>query len=243
MQILHTFFKGEIFSDFIIPAKPSHKVAIICSGAPAVPSKKTLMEFLAKKGYWTFHIRYRGTWESRGTFLKKSPHQDLLDVIDDLSKGFTELWTKKQYKINPKKILLTGSSFGGAAVIMAAQDPRVTAGIAFSPVVDWSATRPDEPHGKFVKFMQEAYGSVYHSTPALWKKLLDEEFYTPSINVDGSKLMIVHAKDDRIVRLKEVREFAKKTKSHFVLLNKGGHLSSSNIMRPQIWKKVKKMVG
>lgn len=239
MQILHTFFKKEIFSDFIVPAKPSNKVAIICSGAPAVPSKKTLMEFFAKKGYWAFHIRYRGTWESKGVFLKKSPHQDLLDVIDELSKGFTELWTKRRYKINAKKILLTGSSFGGAAVIIATEDPRVTAGIAFSPVVDWHATRPEEPHGKFVKFMQEAYGAVYRSTPALWKKLLSAGFYTPGDDVNGDKLMIVHAKDDRVVRLKEVREFAKKTKSHFMLFNTGGHLSSSNIMRPQIWKKVR----
>ena len=121
MQIFHTFFKKEIFSDFIISAKPSHNVAIICSGAPAVPRKKTLMEFLARKGYWAFHIRYRGTWESRGTFLKKSPAQDVLDVIDELPKGFTELWTGKRYKINPKKILLTGSSFGGAAGISQVQ--------------------------------------------------------------------------------------------------------------------------
>ena len=242
MQILHTFFKKEIFADFIMPAKPSQRVVIICSGVPAVPSKKTLMEFLAKKGYWAFHIRYRGTWESKGIFLKQSPHQDVLDVVDELSKGFTELWTKQKYKINPKKILLTGSSFGGAAVIMAAQDPRVTAGVAFSPVVDWRATRPDEPHGKFVKFMQEAYDSVYHSTPALWKKLLNEQFYTPRNDVDGTKLMIIHAKDDHIVRLKEVREFAKKTKSHFIPLRTGGHLSNSNLMRLGNWKKLKRFL-
>ena len=246
MHILHTFFKKEIFSDFCLPRRGSRKagdkVVIICSGAPAGPSKKTLMEFLAKKGYWVFHIRYRGTWESKGTFLRQSPHQDVLDVIGELPNGFTELWTGERYTINPKKILITGSSFGGAAVIMAVQDPRVTAGIAFSPVVDWNATRPDEPHDKFVKFMQGVYGNVYRSTPVLWKKLLDEQFYTPRSDTDGSKLMIIHAKDDRIVRLKEVRDFAKKTKTHFMLLNKGGHLSSSNIMKPTIWKKVDKFI-
>lgn len=241
MQIFHTYFKKEIFSDFIIPVKPSQKVAIICSGAPAVPSKKTLMEFLAKKGWWAFHIRYRGTWESRGTFLKQSPHQDVLDVIDELSKGFTELWTKQRYKINPKKILVTGSSFGGPAVILASQDPRVTIGVAFSPVVDWKAPSPDEPRKKFEKFMRDAYGTVYRN--AQWEKLGKDGFYQPiDQKISGSKLMIIHAKDDRIVRLKEVREFAKKTKSHFVLLNTGGHLSSSNIMRPAIWKKVDKFL-
>ena len=106
-----------------------------------------------------------------------------------------------------------------------------------------NATRPDEPHDKFVKFMQSAYQTVYRSTPALWKKLLDQQFYTPGADVNGSKFMIIHAKDDRIVRPKEVAAFAKKTKSNLVLLKRGGHLSSSNLMRPELWKKAKKMLG
>ena len=246
MQIFHTFFKKEIFSDFALPVGASAKagrakVAIICSGAPAVPSKKTLMEFLAKKGWWAFHIRYRGTWESKGVFLKKSPHQDVLDVIDELPKGFADLWSGTKFNIQPKKIMLVGSSFGGPAVIMASQDPRVTAGIAFSPVVDWNAPSPDEPRKKFEKFMRESYGMVYRG--ARWEKLGKDGFYQPiDQKISGSKLLIIHAKDDGIVRLKEVAQFAKKTRSHFILLRTGGHLSSSNIMRPQIWKKVDKMM-
>lgn len=243
MQVLHTFFKKEIFSDFVIPARLSNKVAIICSGAPAVPSKKTLMEFLARKGWWAFHIRYRGTWESRGTFLKQSPHLDLLDVIDELPRGFTELWTKERYKIVPKKILLVGSSFGGPAVILALQDQHVTAGVAFSPVVDWSEPSPDEPHDKFVKFMKESYGMVYCG--AKWEKLGRGGFYDPishAREIDGAELMIIHAKDDRIVRLAPVARFARRVGAKLLLLRTGGHLSSSMIMEPRIWKKVDKFM-
>src|SRR3989344_1401819 len=109
MQTLRTFFKKEIFADVFIPAKQSTKVVIMCDGAPSVPSKKTLAEFFSKKGYWVIHIRYRGTWESKGVFLKKSLDQDLIDVIDELPKGFQDLWSKEKYKIQASNITLLGS--------------------------------------------------------------------------------------------------------------------------------------
>src|SRR3989344_5961071 len=66
MQTFHTFFKKEIFAEFMVPLRPSQKVVLICSGVPGVPTKRSLMEFFARKGYWAFHIRYRGSWESKG---------------------------------------------------------------------------------------------------------------------------------------------------------------------------------
>ena len=85
-------FKKEIVAEFSLPARPGrkHKVIILCDGMPGLPRKQPLMEFLAGKGYWVFYPRYRGAWESGGTFLARSPHLDILDVIDGLPAGFRE---------------------------------------------------------------------------------------------------------------------------------------------------------
>ena len=51
---------------------------------PSIPSKQPLSDFLAAKGFWVIYPRYRGAWESGGEFLAKSPHEDILDVLDEL---------------------------------------------------------------------------------------------------------------------------------------------------------------
>src|SRR3990167_761548 len=117
MQTFRTFFKKEIFADVFVPVKKSTKVLILCDGVPSVPKKQSLVEFFVKKGYIAIHIRYRGTWESKGKFLNRSLNQDILDVIDELQKDVIDLWTKTKYKIQPSKIVLLGSSFGGPAVL------------------------------------------------------------------------------------------------------------------------------
>lgn len=235
-----TFFKREIFAEVAVPTKQSTKVVIICSGAPSVPSKKTLMEFLVKKGYWAIHIRYRGTWESKGVFLEKSLDQDLIDVIDELPHGFADLWSGKKYKIKPAQIIVMGSSFGGPAAILASQDLRISKAIALCPVVKWKAPSPDEPLPKFKKYLEEAYGQVYRTK--LWDKLGKDGFYEPTGTEDGSKIMIIHASDDRIVRIQEVAEFAKKSKATFIKLRRGGHLSSNMVMEPKLWKTISKFL-
>lgn len=227
MQTFSAFFKKEIFAEVAMPARPSTKVVIMCDGAPSVPSKRKLSEFFVKKGYAFIHMRYRGTWESKGVFLKKSPEQDLLDVIDELP----------QYK----KIILIGTSFGGAGVLLAARDARVGKVIAVSPVVKWTAPSREEPLPEFKKFMRKMYGQVYRTT--LWNKLGSKGFYEPTVTVDGSKILILHAKDDSVVRFKEVAQFAKKTKSTLHVLKRGGHLSTSLITKPALWKKIKSFLS
>ena|ERR1700690_2779014 len=88
-----TRFKGEIVAEFLPPARPGkrEKVIILCDGMPSIPSKQPLVKFLAAKGYWVFYPRWRGAWESGGQFLAKSPHLDILDVIDELPRGVREL--------------------------------------------------------------------------------------------------------------------------------------------------------
>jgi len=245
MQIFRTFFKKEIFAEVLLPDKATTKVAIFCDGAPSAPRNRDMMGFFAKKGYAAFHIRYRGMWESKGLFLQKSLDQDLIDVIDALPKGFTDLWTKKRYAIAPKHIVLVGASFGGPAVILASRDPRVNKVIAISPVVDWRKDGKAERMKDWIPFMLEAYSMAYRASRARWNKLLNGMFYNPVAHaqeIDGSKIFILHAKDDDVVPFIPIRQFARKIKATLVARSVGGHLRTSLITQPILWKKISKFL-
>lgn len=229
----------------MMPSKPSTKVLIMCDGAPSVPSKKTLAEFFVKKGHWVIHIRYRGTWESRGVFLKKSLDQDILDVIDELSKGFENSWTKEKYKINPSKIVLLGSSFGGPAVLLASRDPRVGKVITVSPVIDWLRDGKAERMRDFIPYMLDVFGMAYRTNRQGWDKLMSGTFYNPYSEmktIDGLKVFILAAQDDDVVPFRTTAKFAKSTGATLVARKTGGHIRSTMILQPALWKKVSKFL-
>src|ERR1700722_13965166 len=119
MFLYRTRFKNEIVAEFLPSARKTRKdrVIILCDGMPGMPTKQGLARFLSRKGFWVIYPRYRGSWESGGQFLKKSPHLDILDVIDELPKGLKEVTFGKKFKIFSAEIFVIGGSFGGAAAI------------------------------------------------------------------------------------------------------------------------------
>ncbi len=137
--MFRTRFKKEIVAEFLPPARArkQDKAIILCDGMPSIPRKQALVEFLAGKGYWVFYPRWRGAWESGGQFLERSPHEDILDVVDELRKPIKELAFGETFHCSPRKIFVIGGSFGGAASILCSLDERITKVIANCPVVDW----------------------------------------------------------------------------------------------------------
>lgn len=242
---LRTRIKHKIVAEFVRPSRRSNRVIILCTGMPSYPAKKELMFFLAAQGYWVFLPRYRGSWESEGWFLARSPHWDIIDVIDSLSSGFFDLWHNKKYRIKNPKIYLIGSSFGGPAVILASQDKRVKKAVALSPVIDWRRETKLEPIDWLGKFIRLAFGNGYRFKPKDWNKLKRGAFYNPMASVhklDKDKLYIIHAQDDKVVYADTSVEFAQKLGCKITLLRTGGHLSTSNLMRPSFWKKVSNFI-
>lgn len=238
---LRTRFKKDIVAEFMVPRKNTGNVIILCDGMPTMPRKHPVLEFFQKKGYWVFHPRYRGTWESGGTFLKKSPHEDIIDLIDQLPRGFVSLWDGKKYAVTPKKIILVGSSFGGPAQLLVARDPRVTKVITFSPVIDWKARSKAEPLPWLEIFTRQAFGEGYRFSSKDWKKLGKGEFYDPMAHVadiPGRKVMIIHARDDDSVPYRPAVKFSKATGSELWMLPKGGHMGAGAVMERKFWKRI-----
>jgi pimeloyl-ACP methyl ester carboxylesterase len=245
MQILRTRFKKEIVAEFAVPSRKSDQVIIWCNGMPSASSKKDILEFYARKGYWVIYPRYRGSWESDGQFLRHSPAKDIIDVIDTLPKGFKSFFDNKVYKVRPGKIILFGSSFGGPAGILASKDPRVSKVVALSPVVDWKAPSKAEPLDWVAWFSKQAFGNGYRFQMKDWKKLSTGKFYNPAHEadkLDGSKILIIHAKDDESVSYRSVSKFAGKTGSKLITVPRGGHLPANLVIKPKYYRIIMKFI-
>ncbi|OGZ93990.1 MAG: hypothetical protein A3A32_03545 [Candidatus Wildermuthbacteria bacterium RIFCSPLOWO2_01_FULL_48_35] len=235
--------KEDIVAEFLAPRKRSRRAIVLCDGLPTVPSKRVLMEFFSKKGFWVFHPRYRGSWESGGELLKYSPAKDIAGVVEGVCKGFKNPWSRKVVRLRPKEIYIIGTSFGGAAALLLSRHPKVTAVVAVSPVVDWTKPSKDEPFDRFVGFVRRAFGEAYRGKLSSWKKLKSGKFYNPAAEIkklNGKKIFIIHAKDDRTVLWKPVAEFAKQAGAQLFMLKRGGHMSSAILARPRFYGKINK---
>src|SRR6185437_15188334 len=125
--MFRTRFSKDIVAEFLPPSGrgSKNKVIILCDGMPSIPRKQPLVEFLSRKGFWVIYPRYRGAWESGGEFLAKPPHEDILDVLDDLPADLEEIAFGKRFALSPDEIFVIGGSFGGAAAILSSLDKRV----------------------------------------------------------------------------------------------------------------------
>jgi pimeloyl-ACP methyl ester carboxylesterase len=236
-----TRFGDDIVAEFWMPRRPSGRAIILCDGCPSLPSRARVALFFARKGYWVFHPRYRGTWESSGEFLRESPEEDVRIVAHALNQGFTDIVSGETYVLDISSVTVIGASFGGTAAILSLRDPIITHAIALAPVIDWTRPGKDEPFPYFLRLLREGFGGAYRAIPGGWKKLQRGKFYSPqheAISVDPARLFIVHAKDDRVVPSAPLREFARKHRIRPLFLEEGGHLSVRAVTERNIWKEV-----
>jgi pimeloyl-ACP methyl ester carboxylesterase len=240
-------FKDQIVAEFLPPAHPRAKqrVIVLCDGMPSIPRKQQLVTFLSQKGYWTVYPRYRGAWESDGGFLERSPHEDILDVIDELPTGFRDAAFNQKFKVIADEIFVIGGSFGGAAAILCSLDQRVKRVIANCPVVDWSVLRKSEKeetsNKNYAAYVRQAFGGGYRLSDANWRKLYTGKFFNPmqrSGEIEPSKIMMFHAKDDPHVPWQSVDRFARTTGVKLRLLARGGHLKTEMVVR-RFWPEIK----
>jgi pimeloyl-ACP methyl ester carboxylesterase len=241
-------FRKQILAEFLPPTRErkTQKVVILCDGMPSIPRKQSLSEFLAAKGFWVIYPRYRGAWESEGRFLEKSPHEDILDIIDDLPKEIEEIAFGRRFRLSPDQIFVIGGSFGGAAAILASLEPRVNRVVANCPVVDWKildrSEKVETSKENYAEYIREAFGNGYRLSDANWRKLRSGTFYNPwhhRAEITASKVIIFHPKDDPHVPYEGSRRFADSTGITLKSLQRGGHISTDHIVR-RYWPQIKK---
>ncbi len=236
-------FADEIVAEVAFPARQTGRVLILCSGAPTSPFKPKALTFWAQHGYVTILPRYRGTWESLGHFLARSPHEDILDIIHAIEseKKILSLRENTWKKITVKKIFLLGGSFGGPAVLLASRHPRVVRAVALAPVIDWRVSGPDEPFSAYKWLSQTAYGGAYRASEKNWEKLERGSFYSPlheSSTINGKKILILHARDDRNVPFETSEHWAKLVQARLIPFKTGGHFGLTKMIQKRYWKHI-----
>jgi acetyl esterase/lipase len=179
-------------------------------------------------------------------FLERSPHEDILDVIDELPEGVTEVAFGKRFAMRPHEIFVIGGSFGGAAAVLASLDPRVKKVVANCPVVDWAILAQSEnketSNKSYVGYVREAFGNGYRISEKNWNKLRSGRFFNPAHHVSEitpGKVMLFHAKDDPYVPWRSVERFARKTGVKLNLFARGGHLSTQETVQRH-WLRIQK---
>jgi esterase/lipase len=245
--MFRTRFARDIVTEFLPPARRGgvERVIILCDGMPSIPRKQPLAEFLAAKGYWVFYPRYRGAWESGGEFLRRSPHLDILDVIDGLKREFRELAFGHRFRVRADEIFVIGGSFGGTVGLLCSLDLRVKKVIANCPVVDWSILpreqKKETSNPNYSAYIREAFGEAYRLSDRNWKKLSSGKFFSPiyhASEMTASKILMFHAQDDPLVPYGSVVKFAELVGAELKLFRRGGHLSTDTIVRKH-WLRIK----
>lgn len=246
--MFRTRFANDIVAEFLPPSRPRkrQRVIILCDGMPGMPRKQPLSEWLAAKGYWVFYPRYRGAWESGGEFLARSPHEDILDLISGLERPVRDAAFGEEFNVEPDEVFVIGGSFGGTAAILCSLDPRVKGVVANCPVVDWlilrSALRAETTNRSYVAYLRDAFGQGYRLSEKNWNKLYTGTFFSPIHHVDeidSSKIMMFHAKDDPSIPWRSVDHFAKKTGVKLKLFARGGH-GRTEFLVQKYWPEIKR---
>lgn len=235
MKPMRLRINKDIVTEFLPPHRGGSSCAIVlCDGLPSVPSKYPVLNYWSKRGFWVFHPRYRGTWESAGNFLDHDPTEDILDVVQAVrTTTLVSIHDGAEFIPHVTEVIVVGASFGGTAAILSSLHSEVDKVIAISPVIDWAAELENtvEPLTEHKNYIHAGFGEAYRFSDSDFDRLgNDSQFFNPIAHVsefDPKKLFIIHAKDDMIVSLSAVEQFIEVVGCAHAMKKYGGHLSSS----------------
>lgn len=194
------------------------------------------VQFLANRGYVVLQPQYRGSGGYGEAFDKKGQGQWGRAMQDDLDDGMD--WLAKQGTIDPKRVCIVGSSYGGYAAMWGAiRNPeRYRCAASFAGVSDLK--RQLKYSNKF--FRSQRYKDDWRRT-VQGDDAFDLATVSPLLTVDKLTipLLLVHGDDDQRVPYKQSKlmadALAKAGKDfEFITLKGEGHGFSSDA-NMQLW--------
>jgi esterase/lipase len=190
------------------------------------------MLLLSSYGFSVIYPRYRGTWESGGLFLERTPLQDIKEIIEHCLKGkVIDLYSKKEFKIKNKKIYLLGSSFGGTVALAGADIKQVRKICALSPIVDLERHNNENNEQdlfKLFQFIEIAFNEAYRLSQQGKDKLLSGKLLNPKQTLPkkiSNKIMIFFDKSDTAVNWQKIVDYCDKNNLKCVKEKNVGHIS------------------
>lgn len=231
--------QGDIVFEFSI-SPTSQATVILCDGLPSVPKQHQVMNLLQSKGYDIFFPRYRGTWESGGSFLAQSPTLDIKELIGLIKGGSVkELYGGQEFNTN-SVIYLVGSSWGGTVALSLADDTDVARVIAFSPIIDF-VSHQQSNHVQSLQwlkqFVRRAFYQGYRFEDKDWESMLSGELFNPALELRPNTAAVVYDKSDKEISSVDIENYCQNSGARAVEVANIGHLSFSKIP-PELWDQV-----
>lgn len=234
---------GEVLCEIGLPKGRVRGSLIYCPGLPSAPKYPHLLEHLNAEGFIGVALRYRGTWESSGCFLRRSPVEDVRSVLRMLKRGsFTELATGKRVHFNAGPISIIGSSFGGYVALEAMKRLGIERGLLLAPVIRNSeignGEYEEEDSTWLRRFILHAFPNVYRPSRGGYERLITDAFGDgyDLRGLEGKQLLIFHSRDDTVININRSRRFVRECREKGVRatlreLRRGHHISLNGKQR------------
>jgi esterase/lipase len=242
-------YYGGIFFEFVLQDRTADAI-IILPGFPGRNDFGELIELFYDRGYHVFVPRYRGSYQSSGSFLSKSPVDDIIMFARNLDKSFAkDLWDmkKKIFKIN-KKIIIA-SSFGGAiACGLIAKYPSFSHLILAAPIWDFAKhneNNDEQDLRHMAEFVKRAYKNCYRlNFNDIIKKLskfkeLSPEYYYPKLK--DFPVLVFHDPNDKIVAFRHTKEMLPALNKATYIEHYLGHGLNASLLNA-FWKETDKFI-
>ncbi|MFX0022381.1 MAG: alpha/beta hydrolase [Candidatus Hermodarchaeota archaeon] len=210
-----------------------NSIIIICHGFS--DTKETLQYLylpFAYQGYVVLAYDARGTGKSK----KTGKRSDFLKRIEDLR--YIIEWVKYHEEFSNKKIYCIGFSIGAITVLSAGSINReIDKIIAISSISHYKQNihkyNPVILLSYIIKGVK-LFPSIEENiqlSPYLSLKKLKDELSLEDWNLFSKKIMLIHCKNDRIIKFKNFKEnrlILESPKKNLVILKKGGHSQKKN---------------
>lgn len=228
-HILKSYY-GDLFFEFILQDKKADLVCFL-PGFPSSNNYDSLMNFLYKKGFHVFTIRYKGSYQSKGQFLKTSIVDDLLVFIEKLkSEKVISLWDLKEFPFKVRKRYLFASSFGGAiACGLVSKTDFFDKMVLFAPVWDFSEHNKkyqEQDLEHLTEFTKRAFQYCYRFEFNNIQKELERfseiklKNYIEKLNIP---ILVFHAYNDKTVSINHTLNIMKKKSNITLIKHNFGH--------------------
>jgi uncharacterized protein len=173
--------------------------AVLLHGCPGLEQNFDLASAFRERGWNALVFHYRGSWGSAGEY-------DLRTVVADVRAAVDHLQAGSYREVDPERLAVFGHSLGGwAAILAAADDPRLKAVIASAAVTGLgglAALPAEQLEHEFTRFLR--------ITPAEFSRQAQQVDAAPGpLGVVGTiaprPLLVVHGSDDEWVPVAQSR--------------------------------------